>query len=139
MLKVKGSGKLPVRATQDSVGYDIFSNEDVLIPAGKRAIVGTGISIQVDIVDDFYIRIAPRSGLALNYGIDVLAGVVDKDYRGEIKVILFNSGTSDFQVKKNDKIVQIIIERCIILETVVHCESLNETDRNENGFGSSGY
>ena len=80
---------------------------------------------------------APRSGLALKHFIDVGAGVIDSDYRGEVKVLLFNHGPTDFEVKTGDRIAQIIIEK--IAETkLVKIESLTTTNRGEGGFGSTG-
>ena len=84
-----------------------------------------------------YGRIAPRSGLAAKHMIDVGAGVIDADYRGELKVLLFNLGDTDFQVKAEDRIAQLIIEKytpCTIVET----EVLEETSRGDGGFGSTG-
>lgn len=136
MLKIKGPGKLPQRASENSVGYDLFANESNVVKSGKRCIIGTGLFIEPDIKEDIYLRIAPRSGLALNHGIDVFAGVIDKDYRGEIKVILFNSGENDFVVQKGDKIAQMIIERCLIVP-IQQVSDITETQRGDKGFGSS--
>lgn len=138
MIKICGSGKSPTRASPGSCGYDLYSNEDKIIMPFETTTVSTGISVEIELNDDFYIRIAPRSGLAVNSGIDVFAGVVDEDYRGEIKVVLFNSKNTPFHVKKDDKIAQFIIERCIIVDTMIRVDSLSQTTRGFNGFGSSG-
>ena len=83
------------------------------------------------------VDLAPRSGLAVKNFIDVGAGVIDSDYRGEIKVLLFNHSEMDFQVNVNDRIAQIIIEK--IAETkLVKIQTLTETERGEGGFGSTG-
>ena len=83
------------------------------------------------------VDLAPRSGLAVKNFIDVGAGVIDSDYRGEIKVLLFNHSETDFQVNVNDRIAQIIIEK--IAETkLVKIQTLTETERGEGGFGSTG-
>lgn len=84
-----------------------------------------------------YGRIAPRSGLAYKNGIDVLAGVIDADYRGDVGVILLNTGDSDFIIKDGDRIAQIIIEKIDMCELIV-VEDLGITDRGEGGFGSTG-
>lgn len=146
MLKVTGQGKLPERS-YNSAGYDLFAYllTDYVIKPGCRMLIPTGICIQIDTEDsnsyykqddNFYIRIAPRSGLALKNGIDVFAGVVDKDYRGEIGVILYNSGTNDFVVKNGDKIAQMIIEKYHVFP-VKRVEKLDTTERGMNGFGST--
>ena len=84
-----------------------------------------------------YGRIAPRSGLAAKHMIDVGAGVIDADYRGEVKVLLFNLSDTDFQVNAEDRIAQIIIEKYTPTQ-IVEVEELSETNRGEGGFGSTG-
>ena len=85
----------------------------------------------------YYGRIAPRSGLALRDGIGVLGGVVDSGYRGEIGVILINSGSRDFDFYKGDRVAQLIIEKCHDIEWE-ECDNLDDSDRGEGGFGSTG-
>ena len=84
-----------------------------------------------------YARIAPRSGLACKNFIDVGAGVVDSDYRGEVKVLLFNHGSDDFKISIGDRIAQCIIEK-YTMTTILEVEDLNTTERGEAGFGSTG-
>ena len=84
-----------------------------------------------------YGRVAPRSGLALRFGIDVGAGVVDGDYRGEVKILLFNHGDAAFPFKSGDRVAQLIIER-VNLCSAVEVPSLSSTDRGDGGFGSTG-
>lgn len=130
---------MPTRATTGSAGLDLHSVESVEIPPCSRALIKTGIVIQMP--DEVYARIAPRSGLAFKHGIDVMAGVIDQDYRGEIGVILFNSDSNNsFVVQKGDRIAQIIFERIWIPETIqnVQINDLVNTERNSSGFGSSG-
>jgi dUTP pyrophosphatase len=97
--------------------------------------VGTGIA--VGLPDGVYARVAPRSGLAAKHCIDVGAGVIDPDYTGEIKVIMFNHGDVDYTIKQGDKIAQMILERCETppIEEVIEIE---DTVRGACGFGSSG-
>ena len=138
MFKVKllsPDAKVPTRATEFSAGLDLSSIEDTIVPANKWIAIPTGISIQIP--KDCYARIAPRSGLAFKYGIQVGAGVVDSDYLGEIKVILFNHGSSDFEVKKGDRIAQLIFEK-IYNECFIEVEELDDTVRGDGGFGSTG-
>ena len=93
--------------------------------------------IQIAIPDGCYGRIAPRSGLAVNYFIDVGAGVIDGDFRGNIAVLLFNFGKEDYHVVKHDRISQLILER-IFMPLVQECDCLDKTIRNNYGFGSTG-
>ncbi len=93
--------------------------------------------IQITIPDGCYGRIAPRSGLACNHFIDVGAGVIDGDYRGNVAILLFNFSKEDYSVIKNDRIAQIILER-IFMSQVQECDTLDETTRNYFGFGSTG-
>ena len=106
-LLVEGA-KTPFRANKTDAGADICSVEDAIITQLERKAIGTGISIEIP--EGYYGRIAPRSGLAYKNGIDVLAGVVDSSYRGEIKVILFNTDKENsFEIKKGERIAQLII------------------------------
>lgn len=139
MIKVKKhheSAKLPFRSNSTDAGADLYSIEEIRISPLSRVIVGTGISIEIP--DNTYARIAPRSGLAAKYGIDVLAGVVDSGYRGEIKVVLYNTDKEKmFKVNIGDRIAQLIIESCQITE-IIEVNNINDTTRSNNGFGSSG-
>jgi dUTP pyrophosphatase len=144
MLNVKKlteSAKIPEKAHESDAGFDLFSDEDVIIPAQERKVVKTGISVSLSFPEskDFscYLRIAPRSGLSAKKGIDVFAGVVDINYRGEFLICLFNSSKEDFEIKKGDKIAQMI--PTVIFKTdIKEVSSLDETDRGEKNFGSSG-
>ena len=126
---------IPRRADEGSAGLDISSAEDVIIHSKKWLGVSTGIAISIP--TDCYARIAPRSGLAFNKGIDVFAGVVDSSYRGEIKVILHNNGENDFNIKKGDRIAQLIFEK-IYHTDLVEVQELTTTTRGTGGFGSTG-
>lgn len=126
---------VPTRSLPGSAGFDLSSVEEVTIPSRKWGIVPTGLAIQVPF--GTYGRIAPRSGLAAKNGIDVLAGVVDYGYTGEVKVILMNNGEKDFLVNKGDRIAQFIIEKIEYLELEL-VENLDKSERGENGFGSTG-
>jgi len=126
---------LPARGSPLAAGYDLSSSEDVSIPKGTRGLVGTGIAFTVP--HETYGRIAPRSGLAVKKGIQVGAGVIDRDYTGEVKVALFNHGDEDFVIKKGDRIAQLIIEK-IEMPEVKLVDELLVTERGEGGFGSTG-
>jgi len=126
---------MPVRGSSQSAGFDLSSSEEKTVPKGGKAIVKTGLSIAIP--QGTYARLAPRSGLAAKHMIDVGAGVVDSDYRGEVGVVLFNHGPEDFAIKSGDRIAQLVVERfntCGCEEV----ESLEETSRGAGGFGSTG-
>ena len=129
------TSQLPTRGTQYSAGYDLYSSEPVLIYRRKTGIIPTGISITLP--EGTYGRIAPRSSLAARNGIDVGAGVIDQDYRGEIKVILFNHSNKDFEINEGDRIAQLIITP-IVTPEIIQVDELNETERGDGGFGSTG-
>ena len=126
---------LPNRGSDGAVGYDLYSDEDIVIDSSRRALVGTGIAIVLPV--GTYGRVAPRSGLALKHGIHAGAGVIDRDYRGEVKVLLFNHGETAFTVKRGDRIAQLILERCETPDVRV-VDTLDDTTRGAGGFGSTG-
>lgn len=124
------------RANFSDAGADIRSSEDVVVPPLGRAVVPTGVRMKIP--EGYYGRIAPRSGLAHKYGIDVLAGVVDSSYRGEIKVILHNTDKNEeFRVFAGDRIAQLIVEKHYNFD-FFEVEELDSTERGAAGFGSSG-
>ena len=128
--------KLPWRGSAEAAGYDVCSIEDVVISPGAYARVRTGIAVRVP--TSTYGRIAPRSGLAAKHGIDVLAGVVDRDYTGEVMVILINHGAAPFHVCIGDRIAQLVLERVHTGADVREVTALPASDRGANGFGSTG-
>lgn len=138
-MKVKlldNNAKAPERATANAAGYDIFSLTDCCIYPQTRAMLKTGISIELP--EGYYGRLAPKSGLALNYGIDVMAGVIDSDYRGEISVILYNTDKDiPYMVRIGDKIAQLIIEKYYPFGLQV-VDDLSDSERGSDGFGSTG-
>ncbi len=131
--------KLPSFGSNYAAGMDVCSSEDCIIPPLKTKVVKTGLAMSWDGVDaeNYYLRIAPRSGLAVKNGIFVNAGVVDYDYRGEIGVVLYNSKNEDFKVHKGDRIAQMIMEK-ITRPKISHVEELDSTERGVGGFGSTG-
>jgi dUTP pyrophosphatase len=131
---------LPAKGSEGAAGYDLYSTEDVILTPGSRHVVPTGISMKIP--PTHYGRIAPRSGLAVRHGIDVGAGVVDSDYRGEIMVLLCNNGTRDISLSSGSRIAQIIFERISSPSFVVQSYSTfkdsDKTSRGTGGFGSTG-
>ena len=134
--KLTENATIPTQGTKFAAGYDLYAAEDAVVVCGARKLIKTNISMEI--THGYYGRIAPRSGLAYKSGIDVLAGVIDSDYRGDIGVILYNTDKNiDFEVKKGDRIAQIIFEACYsaTLNTV---ENLDNTLRQSGGYGSTG-
>ena len=115
-----------------AAGHDIYALEDDIIPAKGKVLARTGIAIGLPI--GTYGRLAARSGMASKNGIAVGGGVVDADYTGEVKVILQNHGTEDYQFKAGDRIAQLIVEK-IQLPKAMEIDELDETERGTEGFG----
>lgn len=137
-ITIGPNGTKPTRGTPGSAGYDLYAAEDYMIQPGC---VGYAISTDIwpaKMPKGVYGRIAPRSGLAFKHHCDILAGVIDPDYRGEIKVLI-TSPYAPFQVKKGDRIAQLILECYRDDEiTVIDKKDAENTTRGEGGFGSTG-
>ena len=133
--KINENAKLPFYATEQAVGADLFSTEEVELAPECHALVGTGIAVQPDRFCDMQIR--PRSGLAAKHKVTVLnaPGTVDPDYRLEIKVILMNHGKEIFKINVGDRIAQIVTNP--LRARFIEVQELNETSR-IGGFGSTG-
>jgi dUTP pyrophosphatase len=126
---------LPTRGSRAAAGLDLYSIEAVSLEPGQRVVARTGLAVAIP--EGFYGRLAPRSGLATKKGLDVLAGVIDADYRGEIGCLLFNSGAERIEMAENSKICQLIIER-IMTPQAAWADELDDTERGAGGFGSTG-
>jgi dUTP pyrophosphatase len=133
--RIHKDATIPTKGSDGAAGYDLYSTEDYKLCVGERKLFKTGL--QIEIPSGLYGRIAPRSGLAYKHGIDVLAGVIDSDYRGDIGVILINFGNEAFEVKTRDRIAQLIFES---YDDTIFMEEgkLSESDRGEGGYGSTG-
>lgn len=135
VCKLRENAKLPVRGKPGSAGLDLCSVEEKTIYPGEKEIISTGISIEMP--EGYTGLIWPRSGLAANHAIDVLAGHVDPDYRGEIMVVLINHGKASFKVDVGDRIAQLLIQPYAHIDPV-EANYLGKTERGEGGFGSTG-
>ena len=135
--KVHPDAVLPSYAHPSDAGMDVRSVEDVTLAPGKRALVHTGLVMLLPPMYEAQVR--PRSGLALKSGVTVLntPGTIDSGYRGEVGVILVNLGEADFQVRKGDKIAQLVIAP-VTQPEIAEAEDVDETDRGAGGFGSTG-
>jgi len=135
-LKLHPAAKLPARGSAQAAGLDLFAVEEVTLEArGGRAMVRTGLSVAIP--RGFYGRVAPRSGLAVRHGLDVLAGVIDSDYRGEIMCALVNHGREALTLEAGQRVAQLIVE-AIITPEPAWADALDETARGAGGFGSTG-
>lgn len=119
-------------------GADLFSYKDYIIEPGKQAFVSTGVSVAIPYGYEGQVR--PRSGLAKNHMIAITnaPGTVDSGYRGEMNVILINHGDKSYEVKKGDRIAQIVFKKVEVAK-IVEVENLDDTTRGDGGFGSTGY
>lgn len=137
VFKRSDKATTPTKGSPLSAGYDLYSSEAAVIPAKGQGLVATDLSIICPI--GTYGRVAPRSGLAVKNGISTGAGVVDADYRGEVKIVLFNHSDKDFEVKQGDRIAQLVLEKIVNADIVeIEDAELDQTERGAGGFGSTG-
>ncbi|GAX87845.1 dUTP pyrophosphatase [Lebetimonas natsushimae] len=140
VLKVKKLNKeaiIPAYQSEEAAGFDLHSIENVVIKPGERKLIGTGLAFEIE--KGYEIQIRPRSGLAYKHGITVLntPGTIDSDYRGEIKVLLINLGSENFEVKKGERIAQAVVAP-VVQAKFAEVEELSDTKRGGGGFGSTG-
>ena len=133
-VKVQGSGTLPVYSSPEAAGADLNAAEDLTLGAGEWASVGTGL--QVEIPPGHVGLVWPRSGLAVRHAIDTLAGVIDSDYRGEVRVVLVNHGREAYRIAAGDRIAQLLIQR--VERADFQRSALGGSERGAGGFGSTG-
>jgi len=126
---------IPTRGSAAAAGYDLYSAYDLVIPPKGKALAKTDIQIKVP--HGTYGRIAPRSGLSWKNHIDIGAGVVDEDYRGNVGVVMFNHADVEFVVKRGDRVAQLVCEKISYPDLQV-LDTLDETVRGVAGFGSTG-
>lgn len=127
----------PAYATEGAAGLDVVAAEDLTLAPGQRHAVSTGFSIAIP--EGYEVQVRPRSGLALKHGITCLntPGTIDHDYRGEVKVILANLGSEPFEVRRGERIAQLV-PAPVLKASFVEVEALGETCRGAGGFGSTG-
>ena len=128
---------LPAYATDGAAGMDVLAAEDVTLAPNERWPVATGIAVAIP--HGYEIQVRPRSGLALKHGIGVpnTPGTIDSDYRGELKVILINHGQTPFEVRRGDRIAQLVLAP-VVRASWLKVDELDETARGVGGFGSTG-
>ncbi len=137
ILRLNKNIAVPYKATPGASGFDLSAAQSITIKARSFGVVPTGLAIELPAGIEAQIR--PRSGLAFHHGIGVLnsPGTIDPDYRGEIKVILFNISDKSFTVQPGDRIAQIVFSRIIPVE-FEEAAALSKTRRNKGGFGHTG-
>ncbi len=137
IMKIDPDAILPSKAHPTDAGYDLYAVQTLTIQPGESALVGTGIAMALPTATEAQVR--PRSGIALKHQVTVLnaPGTIDADYRGEVKVILINHGRVSFQIEKGMKIAQMVIAP-VLATQLSEASSLDDTQRGEGGFGSSG-
>jgi dUTP pyrophosphatase len=128
---------LPARATEHAAGLDVVAAEDLVLAPGERHAVATGFAIAIP--EGYEVQVRPRSGLALKHGITCLntPGTIDSDYRGEVKVILANLGSEPFEVRRGERIAQLV-PAPVLKANFREVDALSETGRGAGGFGSTG-
>lgn len=143
--KLTETAQIPIYGSDYAAGMDLFSSIDIDIAPQSRKLVATGISLswtnenEEEDPKNYYLRIAPRSGLSVKNNIDIGAGVVDYDYRGEIFVCFINNSVDKYySIKKGDRIAQMILTRINRFETVEEVDAHEDTNRGTGGFGSTG-
>ena len=132
---VGAGGSLPEYASAGAAGADLCASEAVEIAPGGRAAVPTGVRLQIP--PGHVGLVWPRSGLAVRHGIDTLAGVIDSDYRGEVRVVLVNHGNESFRIAPGDRVAQLLVQR-VERAAFTAVAEIDDTDRGGGGFGSTG-
>ena len=138
VIKVKKlhvEAKLPTYANPQDAGMDFFSNETLIVYPGERKLISTGISMAIP--DGYVGLLWDKSGIATKHGIKTMAGVIDSGYRGEIKILVHNLSKNLYKIEKGNKIAQMLIQP-VEQKKIIESSELDETERGEGGFGSTG-
>ena len=136
-IRLSEGAHIPQKAHEDDAGFDLYASEDFSLKAHGFGCVPTALSIELP--TGYEAQVRPRSGLAAKYGVTVLnaPGTIDAGYRGEVKVILINHGESDFEITAGMRIAQLVVSP-VLSARFVETASLEQSERGEGGFGSSG-
>jgi dUTP pyrophosphatase len=135
VMRLSEAAMLPTRGSVDAAGLDLYAVQECTIAPHSNALVGTGIAVEIP--PGYYGRVAPRSGLSVKTSLIVNAGVIDADYRGEIKVVFNNFTDNEVKLFRGDRVAQLILERIGMFD-VEDVTDLSTSERGENGFGSTG-
>ena len=134
-IKLSPRAITPTRGSALSAGLDLYAAQSLVIPSYGREVIATDLSIQVP--DGTYGRISARSSLAAYHGLAIGAGVIDSDFRGPVRIVMFNHSPISFHVNQGDRIAQLVCER-IVHPVPLEVGFLSETPRGSGGFGSTG-
>ena len=134
-VKLNEDAITPTKANKSDAGFDLYASHGAILEKHTHKLIKTGIAMQIP--KGYVGLIWPRSGMAYKHGIAVFAGVIDSGYRGDIGVILYNSQYNDYNVEKGDRIAQLVLQKVEDFE-LLEVSDLNNTDRSEAGFGSTG-
>lgn len=135
-VRLSASATIPEKSSTGAAGFDLFADERACIAAHSSTQVKTGISMEIP--GGFYGKICSRSGMAFRHSVFAFDGTIDSDYRGEISVLLENKNSNSVRINPGDRIAQIVIIRINDNTDIEEVDSLSETDRGVNGFGSTG-
>ncbi|MCL0041991.1 dUTP diphosphatase [Peptococcaceae bacterium] len=135
--KLHPNAKIPQKATDGSAGFDLHCIEEKTVNSGEHCTLSTGLAFEIP--QNYVMLIYARSGYAKKYGITLsnAVGVIDSDYRGEVKILIHNTGKTKVTFKPNDRVAQAIIHKLPDIE-IIECDELSKTDRDTKGFGSTG-
>ena len=135
--RLSNKARIPHKGSKDAAGHDLYSIESANIPSGQSVFIHTGIAVEIP--EGYFGAIYARSGLACKYNIRLAnaVGVVDRDFKGEILVALYNDSDSSFLIEEGDRIAQLVIQPYLDVE-FEEVDELEETERNTGGFGSTG-
>ncbi len=133
--KLNPEAKVPYYELENSAGLELSSTNHVCLEQGQRMLIKTGVAIEIP--EGYVGLVWPRSGLSVKKGTDILAGVIDSSYRGEIGVVLLNTGYDDLVIQPGERVAQLLIQPIVNAE-VEEVEELSDSVRGENGFGSTG-
>lgn len=132
--KINQAALIPARQTEGSAGFDLHTIAPISIWPDEWQRIKTGVAVKIP--EGHVGIIKPRSSLAVRHGLDVLAGVIDSDYRGELVVVLINHGSERYDIQTGDRVAQLLVTQ--IVTASVEVGSLDETMRGSGGFGSTG-
>lgn len=133
--KLKSDAKLPAYAYPGDAGLDLYSIEKIIVPAGSRRAIPTGLAFEIP--SGYVGLVWAKSGLAFNQGLTTMSGVLDAGYRGELALSIFNTTSEDYCIEKGDKVAQLLIQP-VIEAQITETEELSDSSRGTGGFGSTG-
>ena len=135
VVRLSDTAVIPSRGSKHAAGYDLSASVTVTIKPGNKSLVSTDLAFKIP--NGHYGRVAPRSGFSWKQHTHIGAGVIDSDYRGHVRILVFNLGPEEVVVQQGDRIAQLILEK-ISTPPIIEVSSLDDTERGDGGFGSTG-